>query len=60
MNKDGLTPLLIASWKGHERVVKMLLEREDVSPNTADNIGGTPRRKPLSSELLLGVDTKES
>jgi len=39
----GMTALTWASRSGHEEIVKMLLEREDVNPNQADTeYGGTP------------------
>jgi len=39
----GMTALTWASRSGHEEVVKMLLEREDVNPNQADTeYGQTP------------------
>ena len=38
----GSTAFLWAVKRGHEGMVKMLLEREDVAPNTADKDGRTP------------------
>jgi len=38
----GHTPLVWASKKGHEEVVKMLLGREEVNPDKPDNGGRTP------------------
>ena len=41
--KSGETPLWWAAENGHEGVVKTLLERRDVNPNTSDTMfGGTP------------------
>ena len=36
---EGLTPLSWAARGGHEAVVKILLERDDANPNTADKRG---------------------
>ena len=41
----GSTALTWAAWKGHEEIVKILLEREDVNPNQADTVYG---QTPLS------------
>jgi len=38
----GPTPLLWAVERGHETIVKMLLERDDTNPNAADVHGRTP------------------
>ncbi|RPA92105.1 ankyrin, partial [Choiromyces venosus 120613-1] len=38
----GQTPLCWAAQNGHEAVVKTLLAREDVNPNTPDKYGQTP------------------
>ena len=38
----GLTPLAWAAKGGHEAVVQMLLERDDVNPNITDRYGETP------------------
>ena len=38
----GRTPLSYAAEEGHEGVVKMLLEREEVGPGKPDNHGRTP------------------
>ena len=44
------TPIALAAGKGHERVVKMLLERDDVNPNgPSDNY-----RTPLWSAAYEG------
>src|SRR5207302_1854123 len=44
-DRTGSTALAWAAGRGHEEVVLMLLEREDVNPNTADTSYG---RTPLS------------
>jgi len=36
------TPLACAAIMGHEGVVKLLLERENVDPNRPDKYGATP------------------
>ncbi|KAG0633320.1 hypothetical protein HOY80DRAFT_992204 [Tuber brumale] len=41
------TPLSRALSKGHDRVVKMLLERDGVNSDTADRVGHHPPRPPL-------------
>ena len=41
----GCTALIWAAEKGHEAIVKMLLERKDVNPDLADTVAG---RTPLS------------
>ena len=38
----GLTPLAWAAKGGHEEVVAMLLERDDVDSSAADRLGQTP------------------
>ena len=40
--KLGLTPLAWAAKGGHEEVVAMLLERDDVDSSAADRLGQTP------------------
>ena len=60
-SKSGRTPLSWAAEKGHERIVRLLLGRKDVNPNTPDMAYG---RTPLwwaagngherIAELLLG------
>ena len=37
-----MTPLSWAAYGGHEAVVKMLLERDDVEPDTVDGFGESP------------------
>ena len=39
---SGCTALSLAAEKGHEGVVKILLEREEVNPDKSDNDGRTP------------------
>jgi len=42
-SSSGRTPLSWAAWSGHEGIVKLLLGREDVNPNTPDTkYGQTP------------------
>jgi hypothetical protein len=38
----GRTPLPLAAWGGGEAVVRLLVEREDVAPDTQDKGGQTP------------------
>ena len=49
----GMTALIWASNRGHEEVVKILLEREDVNPNQADTEYG---RTPLSWAAESGCE----
>jgi ankyrin repeat protein len=41
VNDDGYTPLLWASWNGHEACVRVLIAA-GADPNVADNRGNTP------------------
>lgn len=41
-DSDGMTPLAWATRKGHEAVVQLLIERDDVDTNIQDNYGQTP------------------
>jgi len=41
-NSSGNALLLCAAWAGRGRVVQMLLERNDINPNTTDVSGRTP------------------
>ena len=34
----GLTPLLWAAWSGHEAVMKLLLERDDVEADSNNEL----------------------
>ena len=38
----GNTPLAWAAWNGHEEVVKILLERDDINPEKPSESGHTP------------------
>ena len=39
---SGRSPLFWAARNGHKEVVKLLLERDDVNPDAADEYGRTP------------------
>ena len=58
----GNTPLLWAALNGHERVVEVLLGRDDINPNKLDEDGLTPLWWAVwnghvgVAELLLGRD----
>ena len=39
---EGNTPLSLAAIEGHEPIVKLLLNRQDVNPDKPDNEGRTP------------------
>ncbi|KAG0128947.1 hypothetical protein HOY82DRAFT_565395 [Tuber indicum] len=47
--KYGRTPLSWAAQRGHEGVVKMLLQRKDVSTATLDRENQTPQSRALSN-----------
>ena len=38
----GYTPLALAAGDGHEEVVRILLERDDIDPDKPDQDGRTP------------------
>ena len=42
VDRNGSAALIWAAGRGHEGVVRILLEREDLNPNQADNYGQTP------------------
>jgi len=56
------TPLIWAAWNGHEGVVKMLLARDGINPDTPDKLGQTPlchaaeNRHGGVVKILLGRD----
>lgn len=37
-----LSPLALVAWHGHDGIVRLLLERDDVSVESLDNSGQTP------------------
>jgi hypothetical protein len=41
-DKYGRTPLSWAAWEGHEAVVRLLIERDDVEADSKDKYGRTP------------------
>jgi len=41
-HNSSQAPLLFTAKRGHERVLKMLLEREEVNSDKPDNLGRTP------------------
>ena len=41
-NRRGRTPLLIAAKRGHEKIVNMLLKRNDVEADSRDRYGQSP------------------
>ena len=59
-DKYGQTPIFLAAERGHEGVVKLLLERQDVKPDLTDRYGFTPLLYAMSMghegvvKLLLG------
>ena len=63
---SGKTPLNWATWKEHEGVVKMLLERDYINPDKPNNEGQTPlwcaaaNRHEGVVEILLGRDNANS
>ena len=42
VDNDGKTPLILASQKGHSKVVELLLHEEDIEVNKVDSGGKTP------------------
>ena len=43
-NSMGYTPLAWAALNGHEEVVRILLERDDIDPDKPDEYDQTPLR----------------
>ncbi|RPA96534.1 hypothetical protein L873DRAFT_1791529 [Choiromyces venosus 120613-1] len=41
-DSEGNTPLLYAVVKGHDRMIKLLLQREDINPDISNRWGQTP------------------
>ena len=41
ISSTGVTPLLIATYKGHSDIIKLLLERSDIQINVQENSGVT-------------------
>ena len=41
-DRDGVSPLHVAAYKGVASMVRLLLDQERVDPNSADRVGDTP------------------
>lgn len=39
---NGRTPLMVVAWNGHEKVVQVLLGKNNVNPNILDKRGEAP------------------